>query len=1180
MRLFNICTKYYLILFVFLISLRYTYSQDLVTVTIQQPPPNQLHIGDFWKVNLNNTSQNPLDVYLYGTLTEQNAGLIAAATTSNINLPSGVKIVRVNELEPISIDYPNPDPIYRESLIRTGSLPAGNYEMCVYVRFANTNHNCGFDCIQHNIEMIPAPTLISPNDGETIVNKRPLFTWMQALRPGIDVKYKIKLVEVRENQSPEIAMQTNPSWFEEKDIMNRIFQYPLSAMEFKDSTKYAWQVVSLDPFNNPVGENDGKSEVNSFFCDYKLYRLSEDTTKIPVTTTDSSKNCLSSLKISPLPKMDGGLINLVKGEKEINRDDFIPLIASGLDYDLLIWTCAGCKSVSSVNVPLSGRVKFKWKISEGEGSFVKVGCLPKKVDSTEGNNVIFKPPYVPIKDKGKNTSGIKKTIIKLTVIDAMGGNRHDPDVTKKITITTKRINGNSYSVKIEGGGFGLPSAPSKKKVQSDPCKCKDPGWDSPDDLKTPIVKLPSIEENSRLLTGEWIVLEAADHKENDILKLECLSTDPSCPGTKQDVPLEDNVQWQWKVPKNKGSFITGFESGRNKVYKRSQTAKGRFVIYEAPQKIKGDKLDVSFFVKTFNEKSVQLGDKVKKDTLKNLITVIKPGVKLTTTPLEWLPEKDNFLSLTSKLVYKDGDEWKPAPKHAGRIHYFELMNVSREPGITMNYPIPTSGTKAKQCRDLQFKDEDEHEAFNYKNKKFSSDCSDKKFYVEARTKNPENEYTIKVHSNDYGSYGFLRSFANINKSFGSDRLASTERQKPYYIPVPVNKDSVTHPQRREKKKEYKDNRVTIPRDIDENHIADNGWEVDGKKMKDPEDIKEDIDDKPIGDGYKGDGLTGYEEYRGFMVFGDNNHTRTNTKIKDLFVFNPDSLPTGLFESASGIKVHRINDKQFDKIKNFYTVINFNYSKSSKSHIVDQCGLQIMVGTPKEGFTGWTYTTTKNPTPPNWVKKIVLKSKADIKRTCTEKNLDYNKKLSQLVAHELAHGVNVYHHGEMKNKNKLLMHGLRSGHLKCIMRYDNIENFSGEFIGNIFCDGVNGTGNDSNRTYGSANYANGRGVCINQFRISGLSKSFPRRDIKTKIKDYVSKKRDEFLKRLKGLDDRILKIRTRDKTLNNEKKQLRKRVQDYRSNIQDMKNLDDVLNVKKELDDFEKAIVDFEKKVAG
>ncbi|MBL7127801.1 MAG: hypothetical protein ISS16_02330 [Ignavibacteria bacterium] len=240
-----------------------TYSQDLVTVNIQQPPPNQLHIEHLWKITLNNTSMDVLDVYLYGTLTEQNAGLIVTAKTSSINLHPGVRNVNVHELEPITVDYPNPDPRYKETLIRTGNLPGGDYEVCIYVRLVSNNNNVGSDCIQQNIEIMPAPALISPGNGENL-NIRPLFTWMQAVKPGTDVRYKIKIVEVKERQSPEIAMQTNLAWFEQYNIMTRVFQYPLSAEEFIDGSKYAWQITSLDFFGNPIGENDGKSEIWSF----------------------------------------------------------------------------------------------------------------------------------------------------------------------------------------------------------------------------------------------------------------------------------------------------------------------------------------------------------------------------------------------------------------------------------------------------------------------------------------------------------------------------------------------------------------------------------------------------------------------------------------------------------------------------------------------------------------------------------------------------------------------------------------------------------------------------------------------------------------------------------------------------------------------------------------------------
>ena len=183
-------------------------------------------------------------------------------------------------------------------------------------------------------------------------------------------------------------------------------------------------------------------------------------------------------------------------------------------------------------------------------------------------------------------------------------------------------------------------------------------------------------------------------------------------------------------------------------------------------------------------------------------------------------------------------------------------------------------------------------------------------------------------------------------------------------------------------------------------------------------------------------------------------------------------------------------------------------------------------------------------------------------------MDFNKKLNQLVAHELAHGVNVYHHGEMENNNKLLMHGLRSGHLGCIMRYDNIDNFKEEFVGIIYCNGVNGTGKYLNSTYGDANYINDRGTCLKQFRVSGRSMTYPNRKIKKVIKSYVNEQKTLYLKRLKAIEKRIFTSIRAKGDLKDEKKKLREKVAEYRKKILAMENLNDVRDVKKEIDDFE------------
>lgn len=272
MQLYNKFIKLLLIPLIVFSIVTNLYSQDTVLVTIQQPPPNQLRIEHLWKIILNNISYDTLDVYLYATLTEQNDGLIATATTSSINLKPGIKNITVNELEPISFSYPSPYPKYQQYVIRTGGFPSGEYDLCVYVRYTGTYNNCGSDCIQQTVEIIPAPTLISPIDGEEI-NTRPIFTWLHAVSPGTNVKYKIRIVEIKENQSPEIAMQINPIWFEEKDIMTKVFRYPLSAEEFLDSCEYAWQITSFDQFGYPIGENNGLSEIGSYnFIRIPIYK--------------------------------------------------------------------------------------------------------------------------------------------------------------------------------------------------------------------------------------------------------------------------------------------------------------------------------------------------------------------------------------------------------------------------------------------------------------------------------------------------------------------------------------------------------------------------------------------------------------------------------------------------------------------------------------------------------------------------------------------------------------------------------------------------------------------------------------------------------------------------------------------------------------------------------------------
>jgi hypothetical protein len=301
--------------------------------------------------------------------------------------------------------------------------------------------------------------------------------------------------------------------------------------------------------------------------------------------------------------------------------------------------------------------------------------------------------------------------------------------------------------------------------------------------------------------------------------------------------------------------------------------------------------------------------------------------------------------------------------------------------------------------------------------------------------------------------------------------------------------------------------VTVPRDVDENRIADGGWRTQGNVLiKDPANPRDDDDNQLPGDGYPGDGLSNYEEYRGFKVQGF--FIRTSIRNKDLFIHNPAGFFLANFRAALSdpggtgrVSVHQIEEDEY--VDNNFRQINFNYNPQLHYLPVPseppriQKGLRVLNGVKFEekpsllGFTAWEDPEFKSfNTPPNWVKAVVI-FPDNIRRYSQRVGIDVEDKIIQVVSHELGHGISMWHHGEtLRQKN-----GLQSGDVDCIMRYDNVLPFNTpEALGTIFCKDPRGTGNNALSSceipacYGNA--APGRGDCIHQFRISCRTVHFP------------------------------------------------------------------------------------------
>ncbi|MCM2286120.1 MAG: hypothetical protein NDI81_15145 [Desulfobacula sp.] len=206
--------------------------------------------------------------------------------------------------------------------------------------------------------------------------------------------------------------------------------------------------------------------------------------------------------------------------------------------------------------------------------------------------------------------------------------------------------------------------------------------------------------------------------------------------------------------------------------------------------------------------------------------------------------------------------------------------------------------------------------------------------------------------------------------------------------------------------------VSIPYDSDGNTIAD-AWERENDILGNPLDTDEDAE--PQGDGHNGDGLTVWEEYRGFLE--DGKHNRTNPQQKDLFICDTyggrSKRGINRFAALTKLAVH---DKLTLDELSPSRVINRNRGEDA-THVVDQHGLLLdgFNKTKNEDFDGMVTTPQgylEVPGPPKTAERIIIDRA--LPDTVTRKLKSGSAKtyefFAPIVAHELLHCCNVWHHG--------------------------------------------------------------------------------------------------------------------------------------------------------------------------
>ena len=235
-----------------------------VQVNLQLPPPGSLDPEQLTElISFNNTGTAPLYVQMHATIEEEEKGLVFNGLSGIFELPAGFSVPDYTDYEPVEVEYSDPD--LEAYVIQTNNMPGGDYVICIRLIDAEVGEEVGYNCIPHSVFHPSAPQLVYPPDGSSVQEPSPVFTWLPITpMPPVEVFYAIRLVEVFAGQLPYEAIQSNPSFFEDHEVMANIYPYPLAAAPMEEGRQYAWQVQALMADGFPVGENEGYSEVQVF----------------------------------------------------------------------------------------------------------------------------------------------------------------------------------------------------------------------------------------------------------------------------------------------------------------------------------------------------------------------------------------------------------------------------------------------------------------------------------------------------------------------------------------------------------------------------------------------------------------------------------------------------------------------------------------------------------------------------------------------------------------------------------------------------------------------------------------------------------------------------------------------------------------------------------------------------
>ena len=227
-----------------------------LTITTRSQLSNNFGVKDFWNLDLVKPDEKPMDIQLRVTLQSLKGKILVEAVSNPITLTT--RFTGLNAQMVVIKNLQFYDNEAQRSNQTTGSLPAGDYQYCIYALNNITGEIKAQQCINITIRNLTPPVLIYPFNAAIIQEKNPLLTWLSpgANTNGLSINYTLKLIELYPKQTAIDGLLRNRPLLYQNNITTTSLQYPFNAPVLAYGKSYAWQVEAYDGSQQPVGVSE------------------------------------------------------------------------------------------------------------------------------------------------------------------------------------------------------------------------------------------------------------------------------------------------------------------------------------------------------------------------------------------------------------------------------------------------------------------------------------------------------------------------------------------------------------------------------------------------------------------------------------------------------------------------------------------------------------------------------------------------------------------------------------------------------------------------------------------------------------------------------------------------------------------------------------------------------------